>query len=83
MFYFMRQAALLRKSLFRLTVPFPVALQRDSLDLDPIEGREAVQFMIAMLIWISAVWRSGSREMIRRPKSFRRFIRASTRLRTW
>ncbi len=39
--------------------------------------------MMAMRIWISAVWRSGSRDMIRSPKSFSRFIRASTRLRTW
>ena len=41
------------------------------------------RFMMAMRIWISAVWRSGSRDMIRSPRSLRRFIWASTRLREW
>lgn len=39
--------------------------------------------MMAMRIWIAAVYRSGSRDMIRLPKSLRRFIWASTRLRIW
>ena len=64
----------------RTNVPFPAFLQRTaSISALP---RAEKRFMIAMRIWISAVWRSGSRDMILSPKSFRQFIRASTRLRT-
>jgi hypothetical protein len=35
------------------------------------------------MLWISAVWRSGSRAMMRSPKDFRRRIFASIRLRAW
>lgn len=53
----------------------------DALDLGPAEEAEQ-RFMMAMRIWISAVWWSGSRDMILSPQSFRQFITASTRLRT-
>ena len=73
--------ALLRKSALGLTISFPVPFQATaSISALP---RAEKRFMMAMRIWISAVWRSGSRDMIRSPKSFRQFICASTRLRTW
>jgi hypothetical protein len=74
-------AALLRKSSFGLMAPFPAAFQAiASISALP---RAEKRFMISMRVWISAICRSGSRDMIRSPKSFRRFIWASTRLRTW
>lgn len=39
------------------------------------------RFMGAMRMWISAVWRSGSRDAILSPKAFKHRIFASTRLR--
>ena len=78
---FLLQQALLRKSALGLTISFPVPFQSTaSITALP---RAEKRFMMAMRIWISAVWRSGSRDMIRSPKSFRQFICASTRLRTW
>ena len=72
--------AMLRKSAPSMTAPFPAILQRTaSISALP---RAEKRFMMAMRIWISAVWRAGSRDMILSPKSFRQFIRASTRLRT-
>lgn len=65
-------AALLRKSAFVLRVPFPVVLQ--AIALISALPRAETRFMMAMRIWISAAWRSGSRDMIRSPKSFRRFV---------
>ena len=77
----MVRQALLRKSALGLTISFPVPFQATaSISALP---RAEKRFMMAMRIWISAVWRSGSRDMIRSPKSFRQFICASTRLRTW
>ena len=75
------EVALLRKSALGLTISFPVPFQATaSISALP---RAEKRFMMAMRIWISAVWRSGSRDMIRSPKSLRQFICASTRLRTW
>ncbi len=72
--------AMLRKSAQSVTAPLPVILQQTaSISALP---RAEKRFMVAMRIWISAVWRSGSRDMILSPKSFRQFITASTRLRT-
>lgn len=72
------RSVLLRKSSFVLTVAFPVAVQATASisALQRIEKR----FMMSMRIWISVVWRSGSRDMIYSAKSFRRLIWASTRL---
>ena len=79
--HFSVDGALLRKSAFGLTISFPVPFQATaSITALP---RAEKRFMMAMRIWISAVWRSGSRDMIRSPKSLRQFICASTRLRTW
>lgn len=64
--------ALLRKSALGLTAAFPVALQ--GIALISALPRAEKRFMMAMRIWISAVCRSGSRDMIRSPKSFRQFI---------
>lgn len=71
--------AMLRKSAPSMTAPFPAILQRTaSISALP---RAEKRFMMAMRIWISAVWRAGSFDMILSPKSFRQFIKASTRLR--
>ena len=43
--------------------------------------RAEKRFMRATRVWISAAWRSGSREAMRSPKLLRRSIWASTRLR--
>ena len=65
---------------FEHDAPFPAFLQRTAL-ISALPRAEK-RFMMAMRIWISAVWQSGSRDMILSPKSFRQFITASTRLRT-
>ena len=50
---------MLRKAASGMTAPFPVFLQQTtSISARP---RAEKRFMMAMRIWISAVWRSGSR----------------------
>ncbi len=76
-----RDEAMLHKAAWGMTAPFTAFLYRmASISALP---RAEKRFMMAIRIWISAVWRSGSRDMILSPKSFRQFINASTRLRTW
>ena len=61
--------AMLHKAASGMTAPFPAFPQRTA--LISARPRAEKRFMMAMRIWISAVWRSGSRDMILSPKSFR------------
>ena len=65
---------------------------RPSLPLSPLvqatrmisaSPRAEKRFIRAMRVWISAAWRSGSREAMRSPKLLRRRIWASIRLQAW
>ena len=71
--------ALLQNPRLRRDVPFPRGLQATrTISAVP---RAEKRFMRATRMWVSAVWRSGSRAAMRSPKDLRQRILASIRLR--